>query len=82
MQWRLCYISITISAGEWLPNKYGENKNLEAIEFLQRLNSTVFSQYPDALMIAEESTAWPLVTKPVDIGGLGFNFQMEYGLDE
>jgi len=68
----MLYLDYSRKAGEWEPNQYGGNENLEAIVFLKEFNETVYGTYPDVLTIAEESTAWPGVSKPTYLGGLGF----------
>src|SRR5207248_4172477 len=69
----MLYLDYSRQSGQWVPNRYGGRENLEAIELLQAVNRAVHEDAPGTLTIAEESTAWPGVTRPVDAGGLGFD---------
>ena len=75
----MLYLDYSRKAGEWLPNMFGGRENLDAIEFLKALNTMVHAEFPGALTIAEESTAWPMVSRPTYVGGLGFSMKWNMG---
>jgi 1,4-alpha-glucan branching enzyme len=75
----MLYLDFSRQDGEWIPNEYGGNENLPAITFMQEMNAIVHAECPGAITIAEESTAWPMVSRPTYLGGLGFTFKWNMG---
>jgi 1,4-alpha-glucan branching enzyme len=75
----MLYLDYSRKHGEWIPNQYGGNENLEAIDFIKRMNTEVYGLFPGAITVAEESTAWPAVSRPIYAGGLGFGYKWNMG---
>ncbi|MPZ13553.1 MAG: 1,4-alpha-glucan branching protein GlgB [Chloroflexi bacterium] len=75
----MLYLDYSRAEGEWIPNRYGGRENIEAIDLLRRCNQEVYRSYPDVQTIAEESTAWPMVSRPTELGGLGFGLKWDMG---
>jgi len=75
----MLYLDYSRKAGEWIPNRFGGNENLEAIDFLRRFNQEVYAAHPGVQTLAEESTAWPMVSRPTYVGGLGFGMKWDMG---
>ena len=75
----MLYLDYSRKEGEWLPNQFGGRENLEAVDFLRRMNELVYGNHPGAITMAEESTAWPAVSRPTYLGGLGFGFKWNMG---
>lgn len=75
----MLYLDYSRKEGEWIPNHYGGRENLEAIDFLKRFNELVYQEHPDIMTMAEESTAWPMVSRPTYVGGLGFGYKWNMG---
>jgi 1,4-alpha-glucan branching enzyme len=75
----MLYLDYSRKSDEWIPNKFGGRENLEALSFLKGLNEQIHKFYPDVITIAEESTSWPLVSRPTHVGGLGFNYKWDLG---
>jgi len=75
----MLYLDYSRKEGEWIPNRYGGKENLEAIDFLRRFNADMYRSFPDIVTIAEESTSWPMVSRPIYVGGLGFGMKWDMG---
>ena len=75
----MLYLDYGRREGQWIPNRYGGKENIEALHFLREVNQQVYAAFPDVMMMAEESTAWPMVSRPIHLGGLGFGFKWNMG---